>query len=702
MGVKKKILIFSLALLLISGATAFLMICYPDFFKKETVFIAVTAPMSGADKTRGEEMLKGIRLYLDSVKRLKYLGNKTIELIVRDDMNNPAEAAGIAAEIVSDKRVLMVIGDYGSDTYVSTSPIYKKGGIPIITASSMTDETQTGNEWYFSVVPDVMFQGNFIANYVSGTLKNKSACIIFEKSLYGTNLAESFEAAADRLGMVITRKWSFETGKYADQAGQITQDFTTKPEPGIVFVAANSIESAEIVSGLKNKNSSLSFIGTDSFKEAFVSRMDKSDIPSPDSYNSGIYAVSYFMPDIAGEAANTFVKLFSDTYHQSPSSQAAIYYDAAHTAIEAILKADIRGKGHIREDRRKVKDALAGLYRIENSIRGVTGNIYFNNEGTAQKPLFIAIYQKNGFIPAFSQYKEKTETESVGNIFKKTLDGSNILVQGNIMNEAGVVWVGIHLNAITSVKPSEYTADFDLWFRFRGQFEDADIEFTNSLEPVHLGVPVREYSDHDITTRIYHVSSAFRIRADYHSYPFDEQIFAIRFRHHSQTRNQLIYIPDSVPVSEILGKDVGASLPDLGKGWKTAGLSFHADVIRNVSTLGSPRFFNKPDNMVYSQFNAEITAKRNDAGLVVKVVSPYLFIFICLSVIGFIRPQRFGLRLSGLLIVFIATIIFQLKFYYEISAEYLLNADYFFFIIYAFIILIMFITVRGSHSLKTP
>jgi branched-chain amino acid transport system substrate-binding protein len=352
-----------------------------------------------------------------------------------------------------------------------------------------------------------------------------------------------------------------------------------------------------------------------------------------------------------------------------------------YQAERDILKADIQGKGHIRGDRKKVKDALAGFYQMEKSVKGVTGHIYFNSKGSALKHLFVGSYQKNGFVPAFSQYKEATETDSIGNIFKKTLDGRVMLVHGNIINKIKIVFVGIHLNAISSVKPSEYIADFDLWFRFRGEFKDADVEFTNSLNPVHLGTPIRESSDHDVTTRIYHVKSAFRINPDYHAYPLNGSTLAIRFRHYSETRNQLIYIPDFASPSEILGKDVGASLPDLGREWKSTGLSFHTDVISNVSTLGSPKFFNKSNNILYSQFNAEISAKRNDAVFMVKVISPYVFIFICLSLIGFIRPQRFRLRLSGLLIIFIAAIIFQLKSYYDVPAEYLVNADYFFFII---------------------
>ncbi len=698
MGIKKKILIFSAVILLISGAAAFLLIRQSHFLKKETVFIAVTAPMSGADKKRGEEMLKGIRLYLDSAKQLKQLGNRTIELIIRDDMNNADEAAKIASEIASDKRVLMVIGDFGSDTYASASPIYKKGGIPIVTASCMTDETQADNEWYFSVVPDVAFQGSFIANYVIGPLKNKSACIIFEKNLYGTNLAKSFEETANRRGIVIARKWSFETGKYSDQSGQIAQNFTTLAEPGIVLVAAGSTESAKIVSELKSKIPSLSIIGTNSFtEEAFVSELKKSGLPHSDASGSGIYAVSYFMPDIAGETADMFGKLFSDTYHYAPSSQSAIYYDAADVAIEAILKADIQGKGHIRGDRKKLRDALAGFYRMENSVKGVTGHIYFNSKGSAMKHLFVGSYHKDGFVPAFSQYKEVTEPDSIGNMFKKTLDGRVIVVQGNIINKIKIVFVGIHLNVISSVTPSEYIADFDLWFRFRGQFKDADVEFTNAINPVHLGSPIRESSDHDITTRIYHVRSAFRIKPDYHAYPLDGSTLAIRFRHDSETRNQLIYIPDFSSPSEILGKDVGASLPDLGKEWKSTGLSFHTDVITNISTLGSIKFFNKSNHILYSQFNAEISAKRHNAVFMVKVISPYIFILICMSVIGFIRAQKFRLRLSGLLMIFIATIIFQLKFYYEVPTEYLVNADYFFFIIYAAILVMMFIIVRGSR-----
>ncbi|NJL58549.1 MAG: hypothetical protein HC887_01750 [Desulfobacteraceae bacterium] len=78
-GFKKKILIFSISALVIAGAAAFLFIRYPDRFRKEPIFIAVTGPMSGK---HGEEMLKGIQLYLRHAKQSE---EKHVELIIRDD-----------------------------------------------------------------------------------------------------------------------------------------------------------------------------------------------------------------------------------------------------------------------------------------------------------------------------------------------------------------------------------------------------------------------------------------------------------------------------------------------------------------------------------------------------------------------------------------------------------------------------------------
>jgi branched-chain amino acid transport system substrate-binding protein len=291
------------------------------------------------------------------------------------------------------------------------------------------------------------------------------------------------------------------------------------------------------------------------------------------------------------------------------------------------------------------------------------------------------------------------EIGSIGNIFEKALDGSNILLHGILMNEVRVIRAGIHINDIVRESSgNEYIADFDLWLRFKGQFENADIEFTHSVHPILMTTPIREYTADDITTQIYHIKAAFRAMPDYRAYPMDKQVLTIGFRHRFKTRDQLIYISDPASPSEILGKNVAVSLPDLGKEWRTEGISFYTNVITNFSTLGSPKFFNTSHTIVYSQFNAEISAKRHDVSLVFKVFLPFVFILICLFLIRLIRPQRFRLRLSGLLIIFIVTFVFHLKFFYEISTEYMLPADYIFFIIYAVIILTIFRFVRVCHQ----
>ncbi len=637
----------------------------------------------------GEDMLKGIGLYL----RHSNLSDKPVELIIRDDKNDAAEAAKIAAEIAEDKRILAIIGRYSGSAYNSVTPIYKKYGIPVVTASSIITETEAQNEWYFSVVPDIAFQGSFIANYAVGMLKYTSVCIIHENNLYGTSLSKSFGDTAGRLGIPIHRKWSFESGSSSARSQQIIQELLSLQDRGIVFVAAGSTESAKLVSQLKSTIPELPIIGSNSFaEERFITELQK----NAPKVTSDIYAVSYFIPDIAGETAYRFRKSFARVWHEEPSPEAACYYDATQTLIEAIHNAGIRSEaGHIRGNRRKVREALAGFYQMENSVRGITGDIYFDSRGSARKSLFVVRYENNGFVPAFSQYKKMTETDSIRNIFEKTLKGSNILIQGILMNEVRVIRTGIRINTVTGSSENEYTVDADLWFRFKGQFDNPDIEFTHSIHPVEMGTPIREYTADGITTRIYHIKAIFRTIPDYQVYPLDKQLLTIGFRHRTETRDQLIFISDPASSAEIFGKPDAASLPDFGKKWKTEKISFYTDVITNFSTLGIPKFFNTSHTIVYSRFNAEISAKRNDLGLVFKFFAPFVLIGIALFFIRFIHSQKSNLRLSGLLMIFIASIICHLKFFHEVPAESLLNADYFFFIIYSVIILIVFISVRS-------
>jgi len=101
-----------------------------------------------------------------------------------------------------------------------------------------------------------------------------------------------------------------------------------------------------------------------------------------------------FIMDIGDEKTYAFRREFSEKYGEAPSLIAAYAYDAVHVAAEAVRRAETEGKGHIRSDRRKVRDALKAFNSYDTAIKGVTGLLWFDDYGSVLKVPAMGIYKK--------------------------------------------------------------------------------------------------------------------------------------------------------------------------------------------------------------------------------------------------------------------------------------------------------------------
>lgn len=664
--------IFIILFILINGAV-YLLYMYPHFFMKDFIRIAVVGPM---ESPKGRAMRKGIELYKDQVNKQGGIDGMKLKLLFFDDKNNQKTAEKIALEIAEANNVLLVLGHYYSSTSTAAGKIYKRNGIPAITASATAESVIAGNEWYFRVVPDNVLEARFVANYINKGMKKRVAAIVFTKDDYGISLAENFEKAVKSLGMKMTGKWEWDADKSPDeQLKMIKEGLKTIEDPGILFFATHSTEGVKIITALKDAGHSFPMIVSDAFAGVFFKELKPYPLEwsNPGYYSDGIYFVSPFMLDIGGADAFRFGNAFYRKHQEYPEEVSACYYDAVHVAVEAVKKSGIQGKKQIREDRRNLRDSLAGFYNERNSVRGVTGLIWFDENGGVKRHFAVGVWQEQKALPAFSQYRRNSA--HVDNVVQAVLDGGIILTDDIVMSHTQVVYVGTEIIQVSDidVERSEFTAEFHLWFRYPGYFDDTSIEFENAVTPVVLGNPVKETIDGDISTRTYRIKSRFQADFDFRSFPFDgQQKLPIHFRHKYQTNDKLIYVP------EILVKDLGYTV----SGWNISKVQFYQDaVLRNAG-------------LSYSRFNAEIGIKKNASAIFVfLVLLPVILMTSSLYLIFYLPPKGLWGRLLIIMIALSMNMILYLRQFVDLPVGYFTAIDYIYFAEYILIVIFTLISL---------
>jgi len=683
----------------------------------DEITVAVVGPMSGNGTENGNAMIKGITLGLEQFRKQGFFGARDIRLQVFDDQNKKDLAQKIAEDIAAQGKAVLVLGHYYSTASIDAGKVYKKYGIPAITASATADDVVKDNEWYFQLVPNNSFQGDFIACYISRILKKKSATLIFDKDSYGMSLASSFEKTAQRLSVDIRLKWGFDNSDahWEEKWEAALEDLKKMKDPGMIFLAVHVPEGLKILSSLKYPGSKFDIIGPDAFGgTAFLKGLQEYPMEKaiPGYFSDDLYAITPFIIDLASAKAQDFRNDYFIRYQEEPSWVAAGYYDAILMSLTAIREAGMQ-EGSIAEKRVRIRDFLAGINSYEKSLEGVNGNLFFDTNRGVVRPLAMGIYKNHVLVSAPAQYRLVTDVQNINDMMENILEGRIIRIGDHFMRQTRVVYTGIDINEISDLDlvSQSYTVDFYLWFRYHGDFDHASIEFVNAENPIELNPEkqtlkisndivrkVMEEKTGEFTTQTYRIRAGFQSDFDFHDYPFDKQSLNIRFRHSHETRDTLIYIPDVMGMRHFRSSD-GQENGDFSAipGWETDSESYFQDVVSNNSTLGVPKFFGSNQIIRYSQFNAEVRVRRQIVGFLFKDIFSVFIMLMTLYIMYFISNERFELRLSMGMGVLMTNAFLHMDVSSALQAGYILVIDYAFFMVYGLSTLSIVFSLMGNR-----
>ena len=672
---------------------------WPQRQRSQPITIAVVGPQRGSNALSGSAMRRGVELYLNTHDVRKMLRGRALELRFFNDQNSTQQAARLADD-VAGADALLVLGHYFSDSSLAAGDIYKKRGIPAITASATANAITANSEWYFRTIPNNLFQGQFIASYVHDILEYTTTAIIFDADLYGASLARSYEDLARELGMKIQGKWSVDRG--VENVGQQIKNIITAiqnlDDPGVIFLATHEAEAVRIITTLKLPGTSYTIIGADALATPqFLAELRQNPQERMQSgyYSDGVYAVAPFIPELADEQALAFMRHFQEQYNSTPVWEAACYYDAIAMAIEAIKRAELDGVD-LAADRRKVRDALAELSNPYLALTGVTGTLYFDQARNINRPLDVGMYEHQQLLPAYVQYQVFATKSPDIPVSQELFKIQNVLELGDlIMAPTHIIKTGININEISylNLLAGQYTLDGYLWFRFQGDLEANEVKFLNAVAPVKLDSPVFEETSGNITMQIYHLKTSFVPQELITLYPWDRLILPVQFRHAAYPLMNLRYVADTANFTHNPEQDARIVNPITG--WALENLMQVATTARENKAL-------------YSQFNLILQLRRMNIGWIVKNVFPLGALLLVVYWVYYLPIERPGLRLLLLGCGLAATILYQFLLRWQFRSTGLLVAEYGIFVLYGLIGLAVIVSLggyvcytRNAHGMAT-
>ncbi|MGH3023585.1 MAG: branched-chain amino acid ABC transporter substrate-binding protein [Gaiellaceae bacterium] len=262
-----------------------------------TAAIGIMGPFTGDVAAIGQEQLNWAKFAVD---RFNEERGTTFSLVEGDTQLDPAQAATVAPQFVSNSDILAVVGPAGSQEVEAVGAIYGNAGIAFISPSATATNLTEDFETFFRVVPTDADQGPTDAAYMAEELGAQNVLIIDDQSSYSTGLADSTTAALEEAGATVSR----------ESVSQDQTDFSAlvsgvADDTDVVFLPWQVAANAQLFGNQMAEQG----------KDAVIFGSD--GLFSPDDFSIAGSFVSSFAPDITGlddPAIQELVAAFEEEY----------------------------------------------------------------------------------------------------------------------------------------------------------------------------------------------------------------------------------------------------------------------------------------------------------------------------------------------------------------------------------------------------
>ncbi len=141
--------------------------------------IAVSIPI-GSNLNVAQEILRGVATAQDEINQKGGINGQKLQVQIVNDENDPEIARKLAQELVNDQQVLGVLGHNSSDVSLATAPIYQKGRLVMISATSSASNLSGFGSYIFRTVPTTQSTAQVLAEYAVNTARKTKIAFCYD------------------------------------------------------------------------------------------------------------------------------------------------------------------------------------------------------------------------------------------------------------------------------------------------------------------------------------------------------------------------------------------------------------------------------------------------------------------------------------------------------------------------------------------
>ena len=348
------------------------------------ILVGMYGSLTGDGASFGQSSVEGAQLAVEEINNAGgLLGGRKIRLLVEDDQSKPEEASNAVTKLITQDKVVAVLGEVASRRSLAAGPVCQKYQVPMITPASTNERVTEIGDYIFRVCFIDPFQGEVLAKFAFNDLKARKVAVLKDiQQDYSVGLTDSIQKTFTALGGQVLDPVSYSSGD-ADFKAILTQVRAQKPDA--IFATGYYPEAAIIVRQARELGMKMPILGGDGWVG--------------DALKNGREALANMLH-------------LEPLLGRQPGSGRPEFPEGLSRQVQPRARFDCRARLRRRQgagrrhhargstDGPKIRDALATA-----DVAGVTGRLKMNASRNVDKP---AVIQELQFVNGDVKYVYKT------------------------------------------------------------------------------------------------------------------------------------------------------------------------------------------------------------------------------------------------------------------------------------------------------
>jgi branched-chain amino acid transport system substrate-binding protein len=297
----------------------------------ETITFGVLAPLTGTNAEYGKGFQVATQMAADEINAKGGVKGKQIKLIVMDSKGDPKESSDLTRQLIENKEVMAIIGDFTSSASMADAPIVDEAHITLLSPTASNPNYAAMSTYAFSIMGRQSDEGPFFATYILGKyMQAKKVGIIYINSDWGLS---SFKAVIDQMkidNIELVAEANYVAGE-TDFTSVITKVKAANPDT-VLILDQGAV--SQVVNQIRNS-------GWTDVKLATLGPGASQQLIDLTKGNSeGLITSTPFFFNESDAPAMAFKKTFVEKAGFEPTVHPVVAYDSLYLLVAAINQID--------------------------------------------------------------------------------------------------------------------------------------------------------------------------------------------------------------------------------------------------------------------------------------------------------------------------------------------------------------------------